>query len=84
MAKHRVHSIEFKQQVARDFIAGETLHALASRHDISRNLIGIWGGRHQPALSRLAVSRAQSSACFAMKAFIRSASAFRRVSRNWR
>ena len=42
MAKHRTHSIEFKRQVAQDFIAGETLHALASRYDISRNLIRIW------------------------------------------
>jgi transposase len=42
MAKHRTHSIEFKRQVAQDFIAGETLHALASRHDVSRNLIRIW------------------------------------------
>ena len=39
MAKHRTHSIEFKRQVALDFIAGETL---AKRHDISRNLIRIW------------------------------------------
>ena len=36
------HSIEFKRQIAQDFIAGETLHALACRHDISRNLIRIW------------------------------------------
>jgi len=28
MAKHRPHSIEFKRQVALEFIAGETLHAL--------------------------------------------------------
>ena len=42
MAKHRIHSIEFSRQIAQDFIAGETLHALASRHDISRNLIRIW------------------------------------------
>ena len=42
MAKHRTHSIEFKRQVAQDFIAGETLHGLAKRHDISRNLIRIW------------------------------------------
>jgi hypothetical protein len=28
MAKHRTHSIEFKRQVAQDFIAGETLHGL--------------------------------------------------------
>ncbi len=42
MAKRRTHSIEFKRQVAQDFIAGETLHGLAKRHDISRNLIRIW------------------------------------------
>ena len=42
MAKHRTHSIEFKRQIALDFIAGETLHGLAKRHDISRNLIRIW------------------------------------------
>jgi transposase len=34
--------IEFKRQVALDFIAGETFHGLAKRHDISRNLIRIW------------------------------------------
>ena len=39
MAKHRSHSIEFKRQVAQEFIAGETLHALSSRHDVSRNLM---------------------------------------------
>ena len=42
MAKHRSHSIEFKRQVAQEFIAGETLHGLAKRHDVSRNLIRIW------------------------------------------
>ena len=30
MAKHRSHSIEFKRQVAQEFIAGETLHGLAN------------------------------------------------------
>jgi transposase-like protein len=42
MAKHRSHSIEFKRQIAQEFIAGETLHGLASRHNVSRNLIRIW------------------------------------------
>jgi transposase len=42
MAKHRSHSIEFKRQIAQEFIAGETLHALAKRYDLSRNLIRIW------------------------------------------
>jgi hypothetical protein len=31
MAKHRSHSIEFKRQVAQEYVAGETLHALAKR-----------------------------------------------------
>ena len=42
MAKHRTHSIEFKRQVAQEFLAGETLHGLAKRHDICRNLIRVW------------------------------------------
>ena len=42
MARHRSHSIEFKRQVAQEFIAGETLYALSERHDISRKLIRVW------------------------------------------
>ena len=42
MAIHRSHSIEFKRQVAQEFIAGETLHGLAARHGVSRNLIRVW------------------------------------------
>ena len=38
MAKLRSHSIQ-NDRVAQAFIAGETLHAPASRHDVSRNLI---------------------------------------------
>ena len=34
MTKHRSHSIEFKRQVAQEFLGGETLHGLAKRHDI--------------------------------------------------
>lgn len=47
MAKHRSHSIEFKRQVAQEFIAGETLHGLAKRHDISRNLIRVWVAKYE-------------------------------------
>lgn len=42
MVPHRSHSVEFKRQVAQDYLAGETLHSLARRHDLSRNLIRIW------------------------------------------
>jgi transposase-like protein len=42
MVKHRSHSIEFKRQVAQEFLAGETLHGLANRHHLSRNLIRLW------------------------------------------
>jgi transposase len=42
MTRNRSHSIEFKRQVAQEYVAGETLHALAKRHDVSRNLIRIW------------------------------------------
>jgi len=47
MAKHRTHSAAFKRQVAEEFIAGEALHALSKRHDISRQLIRIWVGKFE-------------------------------------
>ena len=42
MARHRTHSIEFKRQVVQEYLGGETLHGLAKRHDLSRNLVRIW------------------------------------------
>jgi len=50
MARHRSHSVEFKRQVAQEFIAGETLHGLAKRRDVSRNLIRF--GRRSLRLGR--------------------------------
>ena len=47
MPRHRCHSIEFKRQVAQEFVAGETLHGLAKRHDISRNLVRLWVARFE-------------------------------------
>ena len=47
MAKYRTHSIEFKRQVAQEFLAGETLHGLAKRHDICRNLIRVWVQKYE-------------------------------------
>lgn len=41
MAKRRSHSVNVKHQVAPEFPAGETLHGLAERHDISCNLIRV-------------------------------------------
>jgi transposase-like protein len=40
MAKHRKHSVEFKRQVVQEFLAGESPHALAKRHGISRSAVG--------------------------------------------
>jgi transposase-like protein len=51
MAKHRFHSIEFKRQIAQEFLAGDTLHRLEKRHDISRNLIRVWSSGIRPAPS---------------------------------
>jgi transposase-like protein len=45
--KHRSHSTAFKRQIAEEFIAGETLHALRQRHDISRQLIRIGVGKFE-------------------------------------
>lgn len=47
MARHRSHSMEFKRQVPQEFLASETLHGLARRHEISRNLIRLWVGKHE-------------------------------------
>ena len=47
MAKNRTHSIGFKRQVAQDYLAGEPLHSLARRHDLSRNLIRIWVRKYE-------------------------------------
>ncbi len=50
MAKHRAHrthSIAFKRQVVQEYLAGETLHGLARRHDLSRTLIRIWVDKYE-------------------------------------
>jgi transposase len=47
MARHRSHSIEFKRQAAQEFVAGETLYALAKRHDLSRQLIRVWVQKYE-------------------------------------
>ena len=45
MATQRRYSIEFKRQVVQDYQAGGTLHGLAKRHGISRNLVRIWAAK---------------------------------------
>jgi transposase-like protein len=45
--QQRSHSIEFKRQVAREFVAGETLYGLAKRYDLSRQLIRIWVEKYE-------------------------------------
>lgn len=50
MPRHRSQSIEFKRQVAQDYLAGETLHSLARRYDRSRNLIRIWTQRFEAGM----------------------------------
>ena len=47
MSRHRSHSVAFKRQVAEEYLAGETLHGLAKRHDISRNLIRVWLAKYE-------------------------------------
>ena len=42
MGTHRRHSLEFKRQVVQEYLAGDTFHGLAKRHDLLRNLIRIW------------------------------------------
>ncbi len=47
MAKHRTHNIAFKRQIVQEYLAGETLHGLARRHDLSRTLIRIWVDKYE-------------------------------------
>lgn len=42
MTRHRSHSVAFKRQVVQEYLAGDTLHGLAKRHDLSRNLVRLW------------------------------------------
>ena len=44
---HRTHSIGFKRQVVEEYLAGETLHGLARRHELSRTLIRIWVDKYE-------------------------------------
>ena len=45
MATQRRYSIEFKREVVQEYQDGETLHGLAKRHGISRNLVRIWAAK---------------------------------------
>jgi len=47
MAKYCSHSIEFKRQVAQEYLSGETLHGLAKRHDVTRNLVWVWVRKYE-------------------------------------
>lgn len=33
--------------MAQEFLAGETLHGLAKRHDVSRNLVHVWVEKYE-------------------------------------
>lgn len=47
MARHRSHSVTFKRQVAPEYLSGETLNCLVKRHDLSRNLVRVWGQKFE-------------------------------------
>lgn len=47
MPRYRTHSIEFKCQVAQEYLGGETLHELSKRHDIQRQLIRVWASKYE-------------------------------------
>src|SRR5690349_9001318 len=48
MARHRSYSTAFKRQIGQEYLAGEvSLHGLAKRHDICRNLIRLWVEKYE-------------------------------------
>jgi len=42
MARPKTHSVALKRQVVQEYLSGETLHGLARRHNLPRNLIRLW------------------------------------------
>jgi len=42
MAGPKTHSVALKRQVVQEYLSGETLHGLARRHNLPRNLIRLW------------------------------------------
>ena len=48
MARHRTYPIAFKRQIAQEYLSGEvSLHGLAKRNDICRNLIRVWVEKYE-------------------------------------
>ena len=47
MPTHRTHATAVKRQVVQEYLAGETLHGLAKRHNVSRTLIRIWVKKYE-------------------------------------
>ena len=45
--KNRVYSLAFKRQVAREFLGGETPHAVARRYEIDRTLVRNWARKFE-------------------------------------
>jgi len=54
MATQRRYSIEFKRQVVQEYQSGETLHGLAKRDEVSRNLVRIWVAKYEAGCLRQA------------------------------
>ena len=46
MARQEPHSTDLKRKVVQEYLAGETLHGLARRHNLPRNLVRIWVDNH--------------------------------------
>jgi transposase len=48
MARYRTYSIAFKREVVREYLAGDvSVHGLAKRHRICRNLIRVWLAKYE-------------------------------------
>ena len=46
VAKQKTHSTELKRRLVQEYLAGETLHGLARRHNVPGNLIRVWVDEH--------------------------------------
>ena len=61
MTRHRSHGVGFKRQIVAEYHAGTTLHGLARRHDLWRNLFRIWVEKAEGG----ALGRSENNGCTA-------------------
>ncbi len=77
MSNYRLFTTAFKRQVAEEYVAGASLHALSRKHGVARNLIRIWVAKYQAGefepdfvpMPRLGGFESGTSICWSVRSF---------------